>query len=159
MKKINKTNNKNGNLREKLGVILTMLGLVIFLLGAEPGVFGLDRSGVVGYIQIAVFLFGLAVMCLGGYIGLDSVWIGRRKTIAADIGIRLVATGYVIALTSGMADVFGLGTRPLPGIPFFGYWQARGVVMGEIVITTGFLMMIPYARLWKHKIKKELPDS
>ncbi|MBW8012747.1 MAG: hypothetical protein FVQ83_16135 [Chloroflexi bacterium] len=155
MKEPKKTNNKNGNLREKAGVILTMLGLFIFLLGAEPSFFGLDRSVVVGYIQIAVFLFGLAVMCLGGYVGLDSVWIGRRKTISADIGLRFVATGYVLSLVSGMADVFGLGTRPLPGVPFFGYWQARGVLLGEIVIAIGFLMMIPYSRLWKRGKKKD----
>jgi hypothetical protein len=29
---------------------------------------------------------------------------------------------------------------------FFGYWQARGVVIGQIVIGIGLLMMIPYQR-------------
>jgi hypothetical protein len=43
-----------------------------------------------------------------------------------------------------MADVFGLGTRPLPSVPFFGYWQGTGVLIGEIVIVIGFVMMAPF---------------
>jgi hypothetical protein len=57
--------------------------------------------------------------------------------------VRVAWTGYVISLASAMADVFGLGTRPLPFTPFFGYWQERGVLVGEVVIILGFLMMIP----------------
>ena len=38
-------------------------------------------------------------------------------TIAADIGIRMVATGYVIAVFCGMADVFGFGTQLRPRRP------------------------------------------
>jgi hypothetical protein len=75
---------------------------------------------------------------------LDALWYNRPKAISTEIGARLVATGYVIALASGMADVFGLGTRPLPAVPFFGYWQSRGVLIGEIVIILGFLMMAPF---------------
>ena len=56
-------------------------------------------------------------------------------------------TGFVIAMASGMADVFGLGTRPIATTTiFFGYWQARGVLAGEIVMAIGFLMMIPFRK-------------
>jgi len=34
----------------------------------------------------------------------------------------------------------------MPKIPFFGPWQARGVMLGEVIIAIGFLLMIPYAR-------------
>ncbi|MDH5506032.1 MAG: hypothetical protein OEZ02_02290 [Anaerolineae bacterium] len=140
------TKKTNGKTRQRFGGLLVLLGFVIFMLGTEPSLFNMDRSTVIGFLQIAVFLFGLALICLGGYISLNALWHGRQRTIAADIGIRLVSTGYVIALVSGFADVFGLGTRPLPYVPFFGYWQARGVLIGEIMIVIGFLMMIPYRR-------------
>ena len=63
-----------------------------------------------------------------------------------DIGFRLVSTGYVLAVTAGMADIFGLGNQPLPQIPYFGPWQAAGVVIGEGIIALGFLIMIPFQR-------------
>ncbi len=109
--------------------------------------FGLDRSPVIGFVQIAVFLVGLAFICIGGYISLMALWKNRQPSIAADIGQRLVATGYVIAVFTGMADVFGVGSHPLPGIPYFGPWQARGVEIGQAVIAIGFLLLIPYGRI------------
>jgi hypothetical protein len=71
------------------------------------------------------------------------MWRGRSRPVIAEFGARFVGTGYVIALASGMADVFGLGTRPLPSVPFFGYWQGAGVLAGEIVMIVGFVMMSP----------------
>lgn len=123
---------------------MTILGLVIYLVGAHPAIFNLDRSPVTGYLQIAVFLVGLAVMCIGGFITLNALWNGSEKSIAADIGLRLVATGYVVAVASGMADLFGFGNHQLPDIPYFGPWQAVGVMIGEAVIALGFLMLIPW---------------
>lgn len=130
--------------RVRVGVILTLLGFGMFLLGARPDLFGADRSPVIGFVQIAVFLVGLGVICIGGYISLAALWRGRTPTIAADIGLRLVATGFVLAVFAGMADVFGLGSHPLPGVPYFGHLQARGIILGEAVITLGFLLLIPY---------------
>jgi len=40
---------------------------MVFLLGSRPGVFGLDRSPVIGFVQIAVFLIGLAMICIGNW--------------------------------------------------------------------------------------------
>lgn len=131
-------------LRVRSGLITTLLGLFVFIVGAKPNWLGWDRSPVVGFVQIAVFLIGLAIICLGGYIGLLALWGNAQRSIAADIGLRLVSTGYVICVFAGMADVFGMGTHPLPNVPFFGPVQATGVVIGEIVIAVGFLLLIPY---------------
>jgi len=140
---------RNNNIAIRIGLIITVIGLLIFLLGAKPEWFGLDRSPVIGFIQIAVFEIGLAVICIGGYLSLASLTKKDKRTIAADIGLRLVSTGYVIAVVSGMADVFGFGTQPLPRIPLFGPWQARGFILGEIIIAVGFTLLIPF-----HKIKE-----
>ena len=132
--------------RVRLGLILTLVGFFIFIIGTKPAWFGWDNSPVVGFIQIAVFIIGLGIICLGGYIGLLALWRGTARTIAADIGSRLVATGYVISVFAGMADVFGMGTQELAEAPFFGPLQARGVVLGQVVVAIGFLLMIPYGK-------------
>lgn len=130
--------------RIRTGLFITLAGFFTFIVGAKPDWLGWDRSPVVGFVQIAVFLVGLAIICLGGYIGLLALWGGGQRSIAADIGLRLVSTGYVISVFAGMADVFGMGTHPLPNVPYFGPVQATGVVLGEIVIGVGFLLLIPY---------------
>ncbi len=130
--------------RLRVGLITTLFGFFIFAIGAKPGWFGWDRSVGVGFVQIAFFLFGLAIICLGGYVGISALWMGIQRSIIADIGMRLVATGYVISIFAGLADIFGMGSQPLPQIPYFGPWQATGVLIGQIVIAIGFLMFIPY---------------
>jgi len=130
--------------RIRAGLIMTFLGLGIFLVGARPGMFHVDRSPVVGFVQIAVFLVGLGIICLGGYVSMMAFWKNGNRTIPADIGLRLVTTGFVIAVFSGMADVFGFGTQMWPRIPFFGRLQATGVQIGEAVIAIGFLLLLPF---------------
>ena len=132
--------------RMRTGVVTTLIGLFIFTVGADPTLFGWDRSSVVGFVQISVFLIGLGFICIGGYAGVGALWKGLPRSIIADIGLRFVCTGYVIAAFSGMADVFGMGSQPVPAVPYFGQLQATGVLIGQIVIAIGFLMFIPYRR-------------
>ncbi|MCJ7716453.1 MAG: hypothetical protein MUO54_08035 [Anaerolineales bacterium] len=133
------------NLRINIGIGLTIAGFLIFILGANPGLFNLDRSPVVGFAQTATFSTGLTMLCLGGFIVLKACQrSGHMQSLAQDIGIRLVATGYLISLVSGMADVFGFGTQAYPALPFFGPWQAAGVIVGEIIIAVGFLLYLPF---------------
>jgi hypothetical protein len=132
--------------RLRTGLSMAAAGFLVSLLGARPDLFDLDRSPVIGFVQIAVFLIGLATICLGGYTGLMAFWRNGSRTIAADIGSRLVATGYVVAVFAGMADVFGFGTQAFPRVPFFGPWQSMGVQVGEAVIAVGFLLLIPFRR-------------
>jgi hypothetical protein len=139
--------------RLRVSLATTLAGLFVFAVGTKPDWFGWDRSPVVGFVQIAVFLVGLAIICLGGTLGLFGLWKGQPRTILADMGLRMVSTGYVIAVFAGMADLAGMGSQPLPGVPYFGPWQATGVLIGEIQIAVGFVMMIPYR--WIAAIKGE----
>ena len=129
--------------RIRLGLVLTILGYLLFLLGARPSLFNLDRSRVIGFVQISVFLIGLGLITLGSYIALNALWPDGKKTIAADIGSRLISTGYVICVFTGMADIFGMGSHPLPEV-FFGPLQARGVSIGMATIALGFLLLIQF---------------
>lgn len=131
----------------RFGIGITLFGLIVFLIGAVPQWFNLNISSAVGPIQIGVFSIGLILITFGGTLTLGSLWPPYWRSIAADIGSRLAWTGLVFALAASLADVFGLGTRPLAyTTTFFGYVQARGVVIGQIVIGAGLLLMIPYQR-------------
>jgi hypothetical protein len=131
-------------LRVRAGLLVILFGFFLFILGAKPEFFGLDRSPVVGFVQIAVFLTGLGIICIGGYAALNGLWNGYSKTITSDIGLRLVSTGFVIAVACGMADIFGFGSEIAPVVPNFGRWQMIGVLIGEITIAIGFIMLIPF---------------
>ena len=131
-------------LRIRFSLICVGIGVLVFVIGAKPNWFSWDRSPVVGFIQIAIFLVGMALICIGGYVGLAALWGKEQRSIIADIGLRLIGTGYVIAVYTGMADVVGMGSQPLPDVPYFGPWQAGGVLIGQFVIAIGFLMLIPY---------------
>lgn len=143
--------------RVRAGLFLTLAGFIIFLIGARPSLFGMDRSPVVGFVQIAVFLIGLAMICIGGYLSLAALWNSETRSIAADFGLRLVSTGFVVCVFAGMADVFGFGSHTAPKQPYFGPWQAGGVEIGQVIIALGFLMMIPYHR--RRQAKKQETDS
>ncbi|MBG0787688.1 MAG: hypothetical protein H0S79_21575 [Anaerolineaceae bacterium] len=127
--------------RLRIGLAMTVFGYLMFLLGARPSLFNLDRSRVIGFVQISVFLVGLGIIVLGSYITLNTFWSGTKKTIIADIGSRVMSTGYVICVFTAMADIFGLGSHRLPNV-FFGPLQARGVAIGMATIGIGLLMLI-----------------
>jgi hypothetical protein len=131
-------------LRIRFSLICVGVGLLIFVIGAKPNWFGWSTIAEVGFIQILVFLIGLGLICIGGFVGISALWGREERSIPADFGLRLIGTGYVIAVFAGMADVFGMGAQTLPDAPYFGPLQAVGVVLGEFVIAIGFLMFIPY---------------
>ncbi len=151
----NNSDSRISHLRIRFNLIMIFFGFFVLTVGAKPGWYGWDRSPVVGFIQISVFLVGLAIICIGGYSGLIALWGKEPRSIVADIGMRLVGTGYVVSVFTGMADVFGMGSHLPPIRPYFGPWQAGGVLIGQVVIAIGFLMMIPYhqyftkARSWQ----------
>jgi hypothetical protein len=123
------------------------MGFTIFLLGIRPGMFLLDRSPVIGFVQLTVMLIGLALICIGGTICIRGLWKDHKPNLAADIGIRLMSTGFVIAIFATLADIIGLGSHPYPqSAPYFGEWQALGVEIAEGIIALGLLLMIPYRR-------------
>lgn len=137
----------NNTFTRRVGLALTILGMLVFTLGAVPGWFGLDNSQAVGFVQVVVISGGLLMICLGGTYTLGSLWPRHWRSIPADIGLRLAWSGWVFAAVSALADIFGLGTRPLAvSFTFFGFWQARGVMIGEAVMFIGFFMMIPFQK-------------
>ena len=130
-------------LRVRFSLICVGMGLLIFVIGAKPNLFGWSTVVEVGFIQVAVFLLGFGLICIGGFIGISALWGREQRSILADFGSRLIGTGYVISVFAGMADIFGLGAQTLPDTPYFGPLQASGVLIGQFVVAVGFLMFIP----------------
>jgi hypothetical protein len=156
----NSNHNNNKKRRVNIGMILSVAGFLIFILGADPGIFNLNGSPLIGFIQTVTFSIGLAMLCLGGFISFKACQRSdRSQSLAQDIGIRLVATGYLISLISGMADVFGFGTQTWPANPYFGPRQASGVITGELIIAVGFLLYLPFFSSPRANLDKPIPSE
>jgi len=123
---------------------LVLLGLLIFLVGVSPDLIGMDRSPVVGFVQVGVWLTGLALLLLGAYLTIRVIRNGRQHTLWADVGVRLIATGYVVAAAASLADFIGIGSHTLPGL-VFGHLQVSGLVLGVLVSLVGVVLFWPRA--------------
>jgi hypothetical protein len=121
---------------------ITLLGLFLFLIGVEPDLLALDRSPVVGFVQIGVWLFGLAVVLIGAYASVRVVRNGRANSLRADIGVRLIATGYVAAVVASLADFLSIGSQHMPNI-YFGPVQTLGLILGVVTSLAGVLLYWP----------------
>lgn len=123
------------------GITLVGVSFLIFLLGLWPELFGADFTPEIGVLQIFVFLLGLTGMTLGAYIFLYATrHRAMPRKLREDIGVRLMATGLVVAATNGLADVIGIGSNFGEQRPLFGPVQAWGVSLGVIVIVVGIAL-------------------
>lgn len=155
--KQSQVNGEGFSKRVRQYLFLTFMGFLIFVLGLRPDLFQLDRSPVIGFIQISVSIVGLGILCLGGYLTMHSLWRGEHPSIAAEMGARFISTGLVIAIFSAVADFFGFGSHPYPeSLPYLGKWQVLGIEIGEYVIALGFFLMIPFPKI---RLFPRLPHS
>lgn len=126
--------------RTQLGLTLGFIGFTVLVFGLKPEVFGLGSNLSVGFAQILAFLLGLGILVWGATIALGSFWPKGKQSLLADFGLRVIATGYLICVFTGLADAFGFGTNPLPDV-FMGGLQRQGVIIGMVVIIIGLVMM------------------
>ena len=122
---------------------LFILGLILSVLSLLADYIGLDLTPGFGILQMITLLIGLTCIttALYGYI------YGRHRTRAprslqADIGIRLGATGLVLAYAAGLADLIGIGTHVQPVFerPFVGPLQIGGISLGLLCIAVGLFL-------------------
>lgn len=154
-----KKKSENSNLvhprRIQVFLVGDILGFAIFVIGIKPELFGLNRSPVIGYLQVMVYLVGLGLVVLSS---LSVEYLlrpnGRPLTIREDIGARVAATGYVLAAVSSAADLIGLGSQPLSKTPSFGVLQSIGLLLGVAIIMVGIFLYYPVR---KRKLRKIEP--
>lgn len=124
---------------------LALVGLLLFLVGLEPDLIGMNRSPVVGFVQIGVWLTGLGLLLLGAAMSVRVIRNGRKNSLRADIGLRLIATGYVIAATSSLADFISIGAHRMPNV-YFGPVQTLGLVVGIVTCILGVALYLPFQK-------------
>jgi hypothetical protein len=128
----------------RAGVAIIVVGFFIFVLGIFPDLIRLDLTEGIGLLQIGLFLLGISVMTLGAY---SYAYATRHRALPRrlreDVGVRLMATGLVIAYATGFADKLGIGSHFGAERPLLGPLQALGIFMGVCVIGAGIIL---YAR-------------
>jgi hypothetical protein len=128
----------------RFGVATVVFGFTIFVIGVFPDLIRLGITPGIGLLQVGAFLFGITVMTFGAYIyAYATRHRAQPRGLREDIGLRLMATGLVIAYTTGFADVLGIGSNYGAERPLLGFFQAMGVAMGVAVIVVGIIL---YAR-------------
>ena len=124
---------------------LALLGLLIFLIGINPGLIGMNRSPAVGFVQVGVWLTGLGILLTGAYAALRVVRNGRPTTLLNDVGLRLSATGYVVAAAASLADFIGIGSHTIRAL-VFGKIQVAGLTIGVLFMVVGLVLYWPWPR-------------
>ena len=127
----------------RISVAIVVFGFTVFLIGMFPVIVNLDLNPGVGILQLVIILLGIGIMTLGGYAyAYETRHKSMPRRLRETIGLRLMATGYVICAVSGLADVLGIGSHNIPagGLPYFGLWQSIGLISGLILIAIGVLL-------------------
>lgn len=130
-------------LRRILVIVLLAIGLILTVMAVAAEPLGLGSTPAFGVLQMAAFLVGITLLTLAVYLQLYS----RRpsdapRSLQADVGVRLSATGLVLAYVSGFADLFTIGTHVEPAFnrPFVGPLQATGLILGLVAIVLGIFL-------------------
>lgn len=137
---------------------LALIGVLIFLIGINPDLIGMNRSPAVGFVQVWTWLFGLALALLGAYLALRNVRNGRPSNLLNDVGLRLAATGYVVAAAASLADFIGIGSHAIPLLKF-GRIQVAGVVVGIVLGVVGLALYSPWKLRRRQKPATEVRSA
>ncbi len=129
----------------RLWMTVMLIGLLIFMVGIQPDLIGMNRSITVGFVQIGVWLTGLAILLVAAYSTVRVIRNGKPNSLRADIGVRLIATGYVVAAVGSLADFIGVGAHRMPVI-HFGYIQMIGLVAGVLLSMLGVILYMPWSK-------------
>ena len=124
-------------------LILAVIGIVLSLISLGAEILGLDITPGFGMVQMFQLLLGLTLLTTAGYLRIHSLRSpDAPRSLQADVGIRLSATGLVFAYVSGLSDLIGIGTHVIPsfGRPFVGPLQLGDLLVGVIMITAGMLL-------------------
>jgi hypothetical protein len=130
-------------LQRSLALVFFILGVGLCLIAVSLDYLGLDLTPGFGAIQMLQFLLGVSCLTLAGFLYLHTLrQPDAPKSLQADIGIRLGATGLVFMYVAGFADLVGIGTHVNPSFsrPFVGPLQLAGLFLGTVSIVSGMLL-------------------
>lgn len=133
----------NSQLWYRFNFLLFALGIIIGTVAMVADSLGLDITPGFGMVQMAQLLIGLTLLTLAGFLQIYAMRDpDTPRSLQADIGVRLGATGLLLAYTAGFSDLIGIGTHITPSFdrPFVGPLQLGGLVVGIVLIGIGLLM-------------------
>lgn len=123
--------------------LLLAMGTLLLVLSLAADSLGLNLTPGFGVIQMVPLLLGITCFTLAAFITLQ----GRRplnspRSLQADVGIRLAATGLIFLYVSGLSDLIGIGTHNQPEFerPFVGPLQLGGMGLGLLSILIGLYL-------------------
>ena len=151
------SDNGNGNgvvarIRRIVMLVLFGLGIVFVTLSLSAESIGLNFTHGFGVIQIFQLLVGITLITLSGFLYLHTQRLPNApRSLQADIGLRLSATGLVFSYVAGFADLLQIGTHLQPCTPneiaasidcgpFIGPWQFAGIMLGVILVVSGLVL-------------------
>jgi hypothetical protein len=116
----------------QLGIALGLLGIVITLVGAFPGVVAITPTPGFGIGQILLVLVGFTLLVLGAMIYVKFAFYAfQALTLLQQVGTRLAYTGLTFAALVALADVLGFGSnlRARGEDVLFGPLQLTGIMI------------------------------
>lgn len=124
-------------------LLLFLIGNVLTIVSLAAEILGLDLTPGFGMVQMFQLLLGITFLTLAGFLHIYRLRDpDTPRSLQADIGVRLAATGLVFAYVSGLSDLLGIGTHVNPRFerPYVGPLQLGGLVVGIMSITIGMLL-------------------
>ncbi|NJN55549.1 MAG: hypothetical protein HC804_12815 [Anaerolineae bacterium] len=135
--------NKLHKVQMALTLLLMILGALLILLALGIDRLGLNLTPGFGIAQMFQLLVGLSCLTLAAFLYARSLHPQQTpRSLQADIGIRLAATGLVFAYIVGLADLIGIGTHVNPRFerPFVGPFQFGGLLLALGMIVIGLIL-------------------
>ncbi len=126
-----------------LTLLLLILGALLIVLAIGAETLGLDLTPGFGMAQMFQLLVGLTCLTLAAFLYARSLRpADAPRSLQADIGVRLAATGLVFAYVVGLADLIGIGTHVNPRFerPFVGPFQLGGLLLAVGMIVVGLVL-------------------
>ncbi len=133
-------NKKLHRLNKVTLILFSLLGILFVLFALSTDWVGLDITPGFGIVQMIALLLGITSLTIVVFLLLRSNRpVGAGKSLQADIGWRLAATGLLFVYVTGLADLIGIGTHTGPDFtrPFLGPLQLGGFALGVFIILLG----------------------
>lgn len=134
---------KTKQIRTIVLTVLIVMGVLLSGLALAAELLGLNITPGFGIVQMVQLLLGISSLTLAAYLYLQRLRPpDTPRSLQADIGVRLTATGLVFAYVAGLSDLMGVGTHIEPSFerPFVGPLQLGGLLLGILVIVGGLLL-------------------
>ncbi len=148
--KASSANDRVAHLQRRIALIFAILGILLCTISLGAELLGLEFTPGFGAVQMLQLLLGITCLTVAGFLYLRTLHSADApRSLQADIGVRLAATGLVFIYVTGFADLIGIGTHVHPNFarPFVGPLQLGGIFLGTLSIAVGLYLYHTSRRL------------